>query len=173
MRADNREIMRRLIAAAQEDLPLVERPFAVLAERHGVGEEQLLEALREWQRAGVMRRYGALVSHRKLGFECNAMVVWQVPPERVEQVGRAFADDPEVTHCYERRPAPALPYNLYTMIHAHSEDECRRKVEHLARWADAARHEVLISTREFKKDSPRYGPASAPVAAGKEPAPDE
>jgi len=135
---------------------MTERPFAALAATYGVGEEELLETLRQWLHSGVMRRYGALVSHRKLGYECNAMVVWQVPPERIAEVGRLFAADPEVTHCYQRRPAPGLPHNLYIMIHAHSEDDCRRKAENLSRVAGVAAYELLISTREFKKDSPRY-----------------
>jgi len=146
----------RLLAAAQADLPLTERPFAALGEEFGVREDQLLEALREWLRAGLVRRYGALVSHRKLGYDCNAMVVWQVPPERVAEVGRLFAADPEVTHCYERAPAPGLPYNLYTMIHSQTEDGCRLKAENLARVSGIAGYEMLVSTREFKKESPHY-----------------
>jgi DNA-binding Lrp family transcriptional regulator len=145
-----------LFRAAQDDLPVTEHPFAALAANHGVGEDALLEALRAWARSGVVRRYGALVSHRKLGYECNAMVVWQVPPEQVDLVGQLFARDPDVTHCYARLPAPGFPYNLYTMIHSHSEDECRRKAENLARAADVPAYEMLVSTREFKKESPRY-----------------
>lgn len=156
MPSDDDQPTERLLQAAQEDLPVTEHPFAVLAEKHGLGEDQVLEAFRHWLHLGVIRRYGALVSHRKLGFQCNAMVVWDVPPERVAQVGQLFAADPTVTHCYERRPAPGLPYNLYTMIHSHSEEDCRRKVENLSRLADVVSYEMLISTREFKKDSPRY-----------------
>lgn len=150
-----------MMRAAQDDLPVVERPFAALAEKHGVGEEELLEALREWLDAGVVRRYGAIANHRKLGLECNAMVVWQVPPERVTGVGGMFAEDPDVTHCYERPPAPGFPYNLYTMIHERTEEDCRRKVEHLAQSAGVTGYEMLVSRREFKKASPTY---SAPAA---------
>jgi DNA-binding Lrp family transcriptional regulator len=163
--------MDPLLQAAQDDLPLTERPFAALAADHGVGEEELLETLRQWLHSGVIRRYGALVSHRKLGYECNALVLWQVPPERVAEVGQLFAADPEVTHCYERAPAPDLPYNLYTMIHAHSEEDCRRKADNLSRVSGVVTYEMLVSTREFKKDSPRYAaPRSAEQTQG---APDE
>jgi len=159
-----------VLQAAQDDLPMTERPFAALAATHGVGEEELLETLRQWLHSGMMRRYGALVSHRKLGYECSAMVVWQVPPERIAEVGRLFAADPEVTHCYQRQPAPGLPHNLYIMIHSHSEDDCRRKAENLSRVAGVAAYELLISTREFKKDSPRY---AAPRAREDEQGADE
>jgi len=162
MASDDRKASGRLLEAAQADLPVTERPFAALAENHGVREEELLEILREWLRSGVVRRYGALVSHRKLGYECNALVLWQVPPERVPEVGRLFAADPDVTHCYARRPAPGLPYNLYTMIHSHSEDDCRRKAENMSRVSDVVTYEMVISTREFKKESPRYAAPQAP-----------
>jgi DNA-binding Lrp family transcriptional regulator len=151
-----------LLTAAQTDLPVIERPFAEVARGCGVGEEELLEALRQWLRSGLIRRYGALVSHRKLGYGANAMVVWQVPPERVEEVGRLFAANPEVTHCYERAPAPQLPYNLYTMIHAPTEDECRRLVENLSRVSGIYAYEMLVSTWEFKKDSPLYSALPQP-----------
>jgi DNA-binding Lrp family transcriptional regulator len=172
MPRDNTDADRVALKAAQDDLPLTERPFAALASSHGVPEDDLLEALRRWLRSGLMRRYGALVSHRKLGYQSNAMVVWQVPPERLEEVGHLFATNPEVTHCYERSPAPELPYNLYTMIHAPSEDECRRLVENLSRVSGIYAYEMLVSTWEFKKDSPRYssmqGPPTAPEAGSDE-----
>jgi DNA-binding Lrp family transcriptional regulator len=158
---ESNEVAVRLRQAAQDDLPVVADPFRALADRHEVSEQELLQWLRDELHAGVIRRYGALVSHRQLGFAYNAMVVWQVPPERVEEVARALADDTDVTHCYERPPAPGFPYNLYTMIHTRTEDECRHKVEHLAQMLALPAYEVLVSTREFKKSSPTYGPGRA------------
>lgn len=158
----------RLRQAAQDDLPVVTDPFRALADKYEVGEQELLDALREWLHSGLIRRYGALVSHRKLGFEYNALAVWQVPAERMEEVGRAFADDPDITHCYERRPAPSFIYNLYTMIHAHTEEECRHKLEHLAGVLSLPAYEILVSTREFKQSSPRYGAPPAPWVPGDE-----
>jgi len=170
MPSDSEKPVDGLLQAAQADLPVTARPFAVLAEKHGVGEDELLDALRGWQRSGAMRRYGALVSHRQLGYECNALVMWQVPPERVAEVGRLLASDPEVTHCYERQPASGLPYNLYTMIHSHSEDDCRRKAENMARVTGVGAYELLVSAREFKKESPRY---AAPPLEGAQKSPED
>jgi DNA-binding Lrp family transcriptional regulator len=170
--ADN-ERMSRLRAAAQDDLPVVTDPFRALADKYDVAEMELLEELRQWLHDGVIRRYGALVSHRKLGFAYNAMVVWQVPRERVEEVGRLLADDPDVTHCYERPPAPGFPYNLYTMIHTHTEEECRHKVEHLSATLGVEQHEMLVSAREFKKSSPTYGAVAGRPPRGEEDDADE
>ncbi|HUT74968.1 MAG TPA: Lrp/AsnC family transcriptional regulator [Armatimonadota bacterium] len=159
MPGNDDERTARLRQAAQDDLPVAPEPFKALAARHDVGEQELLDALREWLRSGIMRRYGALVSHRQLGFAYNAMVVWHVPPERVEEIGRRFAEDPDITHCYERPPAPEFPYNLYTMIHTRTEEECRHKIAHLSGVLDLPACQVLVSTREFKKSSPNYGGA--------------
>ena len=60
----------------------------------------------------------------------------------------------EVTHCYERpRHLPLWPYNLFAMVHGHTRDEVRAKVERIARLiGPAARsHDVLFSTRILKK----------------------
>jgi DNA-binding Lrp family transcriptional regulator len=146
----------RVLAALQRDLPLVERPFAALAEEVGVAEDELLDIIRGLVDAKVIRRFGARLGHRRLGFTANAMVVWQAPPERIEEVGRLFAAQPEVTHCYERPPFEDFPYNLYTMIHAREAGECEQIAARLAQLADVSEYQLLFSTREFKKSSPVY-----------------
>ena len=45
--------------------------------------------------------------HQDLGYVANAMIVWQVPEDRIESVGRIMAGFPEVTHCYQRPVVPA------------------------------------------------------------------
>ena len=145
------------VRALQEDLPLVARPFAALGEREGVGERALLDAAHRLLASGILRRYGATLRHREAGYRANAMAVWRVPEGRVEAAGRAAAGRREVSHCYER-PAypPAWPYQLFTMVHAHSQEELEHAVAalgELIRPLDAA---VLPTVREYKKVRLRY-----------------
>lgn len=145
------------VRALQEDLPLVERPFAALAEAEGVDEAALIDAAHRLLAGGIMRRYGATLRHREAGYRANAMAVWQVPAERIGEAGRAAAGRSEVSHCYER-PAypPAWPYQLFTMVHARSEEELGRAVaalHELIRPLDAA---VLPTVKEYKKARLRY-----------------
>lgn len=52
------------------------------------------------------------------------MCVWNVPDEKIEIVGNIMAEFPEVTHCYERPRYPDWPYNLFTMVHSYTPEEC-------------------------------------------------
>ena len=77
------ELVRRL----QEDIPLTRRPFADIAEQAGMTEAEVIAKVRKWEAEGTIRRFGAMVRHQRLGYKANAMSAWDVPEERVEEVG--------------------------------------------------------------------------------------
>ncbi|MDP2959026.1 MAG: AsnC family transcriptional regulator, partial [Longimicrobiales bacterium] len=107
---------RALVRELQLDLPLVPRPFLGAATRLGITEAELVDLARRLQARGLMRRFAAVLRHRAMGFVANGMTCWVVAPERVEEVGRAMADWPGITHCYERPTYPDWPYNLFGML---------------------------------------------------------
>ncbi|MCL4426201.1 MAG: Lrp/AsnC family transcriptional regulator [Firmicutes bacterium] len=147
---------QRIIAALQGDLPVTAHPFAAAAREAGISEEELLDRLREFQKRGWLRRVAAILYHQRAGVTANAMAVWQVPEERVEEAGRRAAAFPQVSHCYERIPYPQWPYNLYAMIHGFSEAECRRTAEEISRAIGIEEPLLLFSQKEFKKTSMEY-----------------
>ena len=69
----------------QEDLPNVERPFAAQAESIGTDETTLIDTIRSLKERKLMRRFAAVMNHRSAGFKANAMGVWAVPDERLEE----------------------------------------------------------------------------------------
>ncbi|MGB9887065.1 MAG: AsnC family transcriptional regulator [Moorellales bacterium] len=146
-----------LVRHFQGDLPLVERPFLQAASSLGMTEERVLAGLVGLQRQGILRRFGAVIDQRRLGLAANALIVWQVPEAEVDAAGRRLAAFAEVTHCYQRRPAPNWSYNLYTVIHGPTRRECERLAQELAR-ALGYRYpyRLLFSTVAFKRESPRY-----------------
>jgi len=149
-----------LIALLSDGLPLVERPYAVLAEQLQIGEAQLLARLAVLREAGLIKRMGVVVRHRALGYQANAMVVWDVPDENVERVGRLLAAEPCVTLCYQRpRRLPAWPYNLFCMIHGRERFAVQRCLEQIigTHGLQDIAHDVLFSTRAFKQCGARYG----------------
>ena len=141
----------RIVRCVQEDLPLVERPFAVWADSLGTTEERLLEVISSWLGFGFMRRFAALLNHRQVGFSANGMVVWNCPAERIDDCGLVLASHPEVSHCYHRPGFPEWPYNLYAMVHGRSGEECRRMAEKLGGAIGLHDYHILFSTKEFKK----------------------
>jgi DNA-binding Lrp family transcriptional regulator len=150
------ELDLHVLAALEADLPLHPEPFSALALTHGLDEAQIISTLQQWRANGRIRRYGALVSHLRLGFVANAMTVWQVSAERVEEVGTALASSSHVSHCYERPAFPEFPFNLYAMVHERSRERCTAVVEELSGRCRDSPRAVLFSTSEFKKSSPRY-----------------
>jgi DNA-binding Lrp family transcriptional regulator len=154
------DLDRPLLAALETDLPLTSEPFAALADSAGLDAARLLSTLRRWLADGRLRRYGALVSHLRLGFTANAMAVWRVPADRLPEVGASLAASPHVSHCYERPAFPEFPFNLYAMVHARSRERCLELVEDLSDALSAScpdcPREVLFSTQEFRKSSPRF-----------------
>lgn len=156
-----------LVRWAQDDVvfdadgTLVERPFeqgaALIARQIGreVTEDEVIDRILELKALKVIRRFGAMVKHQKMGFAFNGMTVWSVDDGRLDEVGAAFAEKPYVSHCYTRLAKPTWPYKIYAMTHAQTQDELDGYVAELA---DIARSEplVLVSTKEYKKVSMRY-----------------
>ena len=145
------------IRALQQDLPLVPRPFACNAAQFGLDEEALLETAHKLQAAGIMRRFSAVLRHRRVGYTANGMACWAVPKDCIEAVGQQAAGYPQVSHCYQR-PAypPRWSYNLFTMIHGRTKHDVEEVVGQIARETGLDQYQVLYSTREFKKERVRY-----------------
>ncbi len=146
----DREIMQEL----SEGMQPVARPFKKLAESLGREESEVFDRIRSLAQAGVLSRLGLIVRHRALGWRSNAMIVFDVPRDKIAEAGRVLTKVPGVTLCYERRPAPDVwPYTLYCMIHGRSRAEAldvlslARVRAHLVEYD----YKVLFSTRCFKQ----------------------
>ncbi len=150
------DIDKAVIRVIQGDLPLDVRPYARLAEKVGISEKEFIDRVNDLKKKGIIRRFGATLRHQEAGFSSNAMAAWLVPPDRVEEVGECMAKFAEVTHCYQRRPHKAWPYNLYTMIHGSNRDECFSIAERMSQATGIDDYELLFSEIEFKKTSMEY-----------------
>lgn len=150
------ELDKAIIRELQGDLPLVPKPYAAVAAKLNIDEDLLLDKIRWMKERGMIRRLGAAIRHREAGFTANAMVVWQVREEDAEEIGRKLASYPEVTHCYQRPEFPGWPYNLYTMIHGQSREECEELAKRLSEKIGINDYRMLYSTKELKKSSMRY-----------------
>jgi len=150
------ELDKKIISLIQGDLPLNPRPFAVLAERIGISEDEFVKRARFLKERGVIRRFGATLRHQEAGFSANAMGAWFVPDDKVEEIGLEMAGFREVTHCYQRRPQKDWKYNLYTMIHGDTEEECHQIARRISRKTGIDDYVLLFSQKEFKKTSMEY-----------------
>lgn len=140
-----------VIKALQEEIPLNRRPYRTIAEKAGMQEQEVLAAISRLKEKGVIRRIGAILAHRTLGIAANALVLWAVPEERIEEIGEKLAGFPEVTHCYYREVPASWSYNLFTMVHARDRRTCLEKIERIAHVVGLSDYQVLFSFRELKK----------------------
>lgn len=144
-----------LIRALQEDLPDTERPFAAVAEKVGIGEDEVIRRVAQWKTDGVIRRFGALIAHHRAGFRANGMAVWKVDEEQLAALGERFARHPSVSHCYSRPAFPGWPYRLYTMVHGTTREAVEAIARELASETGLDEYDILFSTRELKKSDTR------------------
>ena len=153
------EAERRLVSVLQEGLPLFIRPFALIAERIGASENEVLSRIGNWLEDGAIKRFGVVVRHHELGYTANAMLVHDIPDARVGELGRALAEEPAVTLCYRRpRRLPDWPYNLFCMIHGRERAEVESIIADLRRrhGLEGCAHDVLFSLTRFKQNGARY-----------------
>lgn len=94
---DDLRILERLHGA----LPLTDRPFADVAAELGIGEDYLIERLRQWLAQGVLTRFGPLYQIERAGGRFVLAAI-EVPEERFDAVAAIVNAFPEVAHNYRR-----------------------------------------------------------------------
>ena len=152
------DIDRQIIQATQSGLPLVSRPYHDIAEHLGLDVNDVISRMQVMQQNGIIRRIAAVPNHYALGYKGNGMSVWDVPSERVNELGKKVGALDFVSHCYHRpRFLPEWPYNLFAMVHAHNKDEALLLVDSIADLLGEfdRGHDVLFSKQILKKTGMR------------------
>ncbi|KZL05172.1 hypothetical protein PsAD2_04527 [Pseudovibrio axinellae] len=155
---------RALLQVLTRGMPICEAPYEQIADELGSREQDVLNRIWALLDAGIISRLGVIVRHRPLGWSSNAMVVWDVAPDKVVAAGQALSATPGVTLCYERRPVPGVwPYRLYCMIHARSRSEAGAILTSAKELPELTNveHEVLFSSHCYKQ-------TGALISSGKE-----
>lgn len=143
----------------QRDISLVEEPFVAIASELGMSFVEAAAMCQDFLTTGRMRRFAAVLHHRKAGFGANAMGIWAGPqndPEALKKIGETMAGFSAVSHAYQRPSYPGWPYNLFTMVHGKSEEECEQTLAAISEATGITDRHALYSTREFKKVRVRY-----------------
>jgi siroheme decarboxylase len=151
------EVDRAVIRATQGDLPVCEQPYAQAAKSLGVTEARLLEHMQGMVERRLLRRVAAILFHRRAGFSANGMGVWQVPQDRIAEVGPRMAAFRGVSHCYERPTYADWPYQIFTMAHGRSKEQCDAILDAIETEIGCIEQRAtLYSSTEFKKVRLRY-----------------
>lgn len=148
---------KEIVRLISRDIPLTKRPFSSLADRLGMEERDLLNKIKSFKKKGLMRKFTAVLNHKKAGFKYNAMVVWNIPGKLINKAGNTMASFEEVSHCYSREKAPDWDYNLYSMVHGRSKGECFKVIKKIYKKLGLrVNHKALFSSGEEKKTSVKF-----------------
>jgi DNA-binding Lrp family transcriptional regulator len=142
-----------VLAELARPLDLSGRPLQAIAGRLGVTQEAVAELIARCKQRKLIRRFGAVLDHYKIGLKTNALVAWQVDPKHIASVAARLSGVANISHCYWRKPLPGWPYSLYTMVHAASRRQCKgiltlilRSIGHTIKGS-----RILFTVKEMKK----------------------
>ena len=123
------EIDSTLLSELKQGIPLTPQPFNEIANKIGITPKEVFMRLTKLKETGVIRRFGARITPNNIGLNANAVIAWNVPKNRVNEVGLFFSSFKEITHCYERLIVPERwAYNLYTVMHAQERKTIEQKL---------------------------------------------
>jgi DNA-binding Lrp family transcriptional regulator len=118
----------RILDLIQTDFPLASRPYAVIGERCGLGEEEAFRRVRALRERGLIRRLGAVFDSGRLGY-VGALCAAKVPPDMLATFTAEVNSHAGVTHNYLRRHA----YNVWFTCTAPSPEALGEIIDGLAR----------------------------------------
>jgi DNA-binding Lrp family transcriptional regulator len=144
----------------QKNFPVVPEPFELAARKLGRSVPQLLKRLRVLEEMRVLRRIGASLHHRLMGYNANALVAWTVNNDNtlddVIDAGKRAAFFPWVSHCYVRKTIEntvryTWSHSLYTMLHASNESSLSEQIRAMRDVLIPRDVTILPTLQELKK----------------------
>jgi len=145
------DLDKYIIIALQRNLPIIKKPFDKIASQVGISTSKLFDKIEFYKNNMIMRRYSAILYHRKIGMKTNAMTVWQIDDKDINCIGAKLASYKNITHCYQRPRFPDWNYSIYTMIHSKSKRDAKKLINELANNIGINQYQILFSTKELKK----------------------
>ena len=116
----------RILDALQNEFPLSEKPYEIMAEKLGISGDEFWERMQQLVDNGVIRRMGASLDSRKLGYSSTLSAI-SVPAERVDEAADVVGGYPEVTHSYLRDDK----FNIWFTIIAYDNDRIEAILEEI------------------------------------------
>jgi siroheme decarboxylase len=110
-----------ILDALQDDIPLVRRPFAALAQRLGIPEQVLLDRLKRLQEEGIVRGISPIIESRHMGLAAATLIALHVPEERVHEIAAIISSYKEVSHNFRREHY----YTLWFTLSGKNEEDIR------------------------------------------------
>jgi DNA-binding Lrp family transcriptional regulator len=132
----------------QEEFPITERPWDVLAEKLGISYECLMGRVNKLYEQGIIRRFGPVLETDRVGLSARTLVLMKVPQERIEEVALIVNGFDAVTHNYERE----LEYNLWFTLITSNQEQLKSSLQEILEATQIPETDILDLpvTRKFK-----------------------
>lgn len=117
---------KALLNRIQDDIPLVNKPFAAIARELGMTEEEVLSSLKRLVDQGLIKKIRGLANPKKMGIKAHTLIGMQVPPERLDEVAEKINKFESVTHNYVRTHPR---YNLWYVVEEKDEESLKKTNE--------------------------------------------
>lgn len=115
------KIDSQILQELQDNFPLSERPYEVIAKRLQIQKEELWIRVQAMLDKGIIRRMGASFDSNKLGFRSTLAAV-SVDPQLVDRASEIIGRFCEVTHSYLRNDVFNIWFTLIAIDDSRIED---------------------------------------------------
>ena len=120
------DLDQQIITQLQMDFPLEANPYQIIAERLDIDLEVLFDRVENLLDLGTIRRIGASVDSRKIGYSSTLAAI-RVSSEQVDPASELIDSCPEITHSYLR----SNEYNIWFTVIASSQERVKEVLEEL------------------------------------------
>ncbi|BDP40058.1 transcriptional regulator [Deinococcus aetherius] len=135
----------QLLNRIQRDIPIVQRPYRVLAEEVGLTEEGAMDILREVKAEGVLRQVSAIFDTRTLGYK-SSLVAAVYDEDHLDAGASVVNGHPGVSHNYRRNHS----FNLWYTIAVPPESNLEAHVQKLHELSGARMTRLMPTLHLFK-----------------------
>jgi len=136
---------KEILNEIQWTFPLVPKPYAVMAEKFGLSEEDMMQRLRHLKEKGVIRQLSAIFDTRRLGYK-SALVAMSIEPDKLDYVANMINKHPGVSHNYERNHE----YNLWFTLAVPPGSDLKTEIDKFSKLSGIKKTRLLPTIKLFK-----------------------
>jgi siroheme decarboxylase len=134
-----------LLNVIQDEVPLVDRPYAVLGEKIGCTEAEVIQMIQKLKSERILRQVSTIFDTRSLGWQ-SSLVACKAPEGRADEVAEILNQHPGVSHNYARRHA----FNIWFTIAVPGNSSLQAHVDVLQQKSGAQSIRLMPTLRLFK-----------------------
>ena len=103
---------KKILNLLQSDFPLVAEPWAAIADKVGISEQEVIDRIIELKRKNVVRQIGAIFDTRRLGYS-STLVAMRFPEDKLDAAAQLLNLHPGISHNYA--PNLSISSSLITL----------------------------------------------------------